>query len=162
MPKSQTSTSLADGRFEKQNFIYHAEDNEYRCPAGERLIHRFTAVEDGKAVNIYWSSACPRCPIRARCITATSRQRRVRRWEHEAVLDEMQRRLDQQPESMRVRRRTVEHPFGTLKYWMGATHFLMKTLSHVRTEMSRHVLAYKFKRVMKILGLDGMLQAIRA
>lgn len=74
----------------------------------------------------------------------------------------MQRRLDQQPESMRVRRRTVEHPFGTLKYRMGATHFLMKTLPHVRTEMSLRVLAYNFKRVMNILGLDGMLQAIRA
>ena len=162
VPKTMTSNSLADGRFDKQDFIYHADGDEYRCPAGERLSHRCTSVEAGKTIHVYWSSACPRCPIRARCITPTNSERRVRRWEHEAVLDEMQTRLDQQSEMMRARRQTVEHPFGTLKYWMGATHFLMKTLAHVRTEMSLHVLAYNFKRVTKILGLDGMLQAIRA
>ena len=113
-------------------------------------------------IGLYWSSACPQCPSRAQCIKPTSRQRRVRRWRHEAVLDDMQASLDRQPEMMRVRRRTVEHPFGTLKCWMGATHFLMKTLAHVSTEMSLHVLAYKLKRVMKILGIGEMLQAIRA
>lgn len=161
VPKTMTSNSLADGRYDKQDFIYSVADDEYRCPAGEHLIHRFTTVEKGMTIGLYWSSACPHCPIRAQCITPTSRQRRVRRWQHEAVLDDMQVRLDQQPEMMRVRRRTVEHPFGTLKCWMGATHFLMKTLGHVSTEMSLHVLAYNLKRLMKILGLGEMLQAIR-
>ena len=161
VPKTMTSNSLADGRYDQQDVIYIADDDEYRCPAGERLIHRFTTVENGMRIGLYWSSACPRCPIRAQCITPTSRQRRVRRWQHEAVLDDMQARLDRQPEMMRVRRRTVEHPFGTLKCWMGATHFLMKTLAYVSTEMSLHVLAYNLKRVMKIFGVGGMLQAIR-
>ena len=74
----------------------------------------------------------------------------------------MQLRLDRQPEMMRVRRQTVEHPFGTIKHWMGWTQFLMKTLPRVRTEMSLHVLAYNLKRVMRILGIGEMLAAIRA
>ena len=111
-------------------------------------------------LNVYWSSACPRCPIKAQCTTGS--ERRVRRWVHEAVIDAMQERLDRDPEKMRVRRQTVEHPFGTIKYWMGATHFLMKTLERVRTEMSLHVLAYNLKRVIQLLGIGGMIAAMRA
>lgn len=88
--------------------------------------------------------------------------RRVRRWEHEAVLEEMQRRLNQAPEMMRVRKRTVEHPFGTLKQWMGATHFLTRKLNGVSAEMSLNVLAYNLKRVMKIMGAEGLLKAMTA
>jgi hypothetical protein len=86
----------------------------------------------------------------------------VSRWEHEDVLEAMQRRLDNAPESMRLRRQTVEHPFGTLKAWMGATHFLTKELKNVSTEMSLHVLAYNMKRVMNILGTPALLEAIRS
>ena len=136
VPKTMTSNSLAAGRFDKQDFVYNAQDDEYRCPAGERAIYRFTTVENGLALRKYWSSACPGCPIRARC--TTSKYRRITRWEHEAVLEAMQDRLDRQPHSMRVRRRTVEHPFGTLKLWIGATHFLTRTLARVRTELSLH------------------------
>ena len=160
VPKPLNSNSKADGRFGKPDFIYIASDDEYRCPAGQRLSKRFTTVEAGMTLDIYWSSACPRCPIKAQCTTGP--QRRVRRWVHEAVIDAMQERLDRNPEMMRVRRQTVEHPFGTIKFWMGATHFLMKTLAHVRTEMSLHVLAYNFKRVMQLLGISGMMAAMRA
>jgi transposase len=160
VPKSLTSNSLADGRFDKQDFVYIAEDDEYRCPAGQRAIKRFTTIEHGMTLNKYWSSACPRCPLKARC--TTSDYRRITRWEHEAVLEAMQLRLDRQPEMMRVRRQTVEHPFGTIKYWMGWTHFLMKTLARVRTEMSLHVLAYNLKRVMRILGVAEMMRAMSA
>jgi transposase len=160
VPKSLTSNSLADGRFDKQDFIYIAADDEYRCPAGERAIKRFTTVERGMTMNKYWSSACPRCPLKARC--TPSDYRRITRWEHEAVLEAMQLRLDRQPEMMRVRRQTVEHPFGTIKSWMGWTHFLTKTLAHVRTEMSLHVLAYNLKRVMRILGIGEVMRAMRA
>src|SRR6266511_1355235 len=114
----------------------------------------------GMTLDIYWSSACPRCPIKAQCTTGP--ERRVRRWVHEAVIDAMQERLDRDPEKMRVRRQTVEHPFGTIKFWMGATHFLMKTLARVRTEMSLHVLAYNLKRVMRLLGISGMIAAMQA
>jgi hypothetical protein len=158
VPKTLTSNSLADGRFDKQDFIYIVADDEYRCPAGQRAIHRFTTVEHGMTLDVYWSSACPRCPIRARC-TSTD-YRRIRRWKHEAVLDAMQERLDRQPEMMRIRRQTVEHPFGTLKAWMGATHFLTKTLKCVRTETSLHVLAYNLKRVMKILGIEELIRVL--
>ena len=158
MPKPLTSNSCAEGRFDKQDFIYVAADDEYRWPAWERAIRRFTTVENGLTIHKYWSSACPRCPIRAQC--TTSDYRRITRWEHEAVLDAMQERLDRQPDIMRVRRQTAEHPFGTLKLWMGASHFLTRTLQHVRTEMSLHVLAYNLKRVMRILGIGGMLKAL--
>ena len=160
VPKSLTSNSRAEGRFDKQDFIYVAADDEYRCPAGERAIRRFTTVENGLTIHKYWSSACPRCPIRAQC--TTSDYRRITRWEHEAVLEAMQERLDRQPDIMRVRRQTAEHPFGTLKLWMGASHFLTRTLKNVRTEMSLQVLAYNLKRVMRILGIGEMLKVLAA
>jgi transposase len=160
VPKSMTSNSKAEGRFDKQDFIYIAADDEYRCPAGQRAIKRFTTIERGMTLHKYWSSACPRCPLKAQCTTGD--YRRIARWEHEAILEAMQLRLDRQPEMMRVRRQTVEHPFGTIKCWMGWTHFLTKTLARVRTEMSLHVLAYNLKRVMRILGIGAMLAAIRA
>ena len=124
VPKTMTSNSLAEGRFDKQDFIYIAADDEYRCPAGQRAIKRFTTVEAGMTLDVYWSSACTHCPIKAQC--TTSDYRRIRRWKHEAVLDAMQARLDRKPEMMRIRRQTVEHPFGTIKHWMGATHFLTR------------------------------------
>jgi len=158
VPKSLTSNNRAEGRFDKQDFIYVAEDDEYRCPAGERAIRRFTTLEAGLTIHKYWTSACPRCPIKAQCTTGD--YRRITRWEHEAVLETMQERLDRQPDIMRVRRQTAEHPFGTLKLWMGASHFLARTLKHVRTEMSLHVLAYNLKRVMRILGIGEMLKVL--
>jgi transposase len=160
VPKPLTSGAKAKGRFDKRDFVYLPEHDAYRCPAGERAIKRFTAVEHGMILHRYWSSSCPRCPLKAQC--TPSDYRRITRWEHEAVLDRMQRRLDRTPEASRLRRQTVEHPFATLKAWMGSTHFLTKTLPRVSTEMSLHVLAYNFKRVMKIMGTAPLMEAIRA
>ena len=160
VPKPLTSGGRADGRFDKRDFVYNARRNEYRCPAGERAIWRFSAVEKGLTIHRYWASACPRCPLKARCTPAD--YRRISRWEHENVLETMQRRLDRTPEASKLRRQTAEHPFATLKAWMGATHFLTKTLPKVRTEMSLHVLAYNLKRAMNILGTRPLLLAIRA
>ena len=160
VPKPLTSGSKAAGRFGKQDFIYAADVDEYRCPAGQRLIRRFTSVEDGMTLHSYWSSGCQVCALHDQC--TTGKERRVKRWEHEAVLEAMQDRLDNAPEMMRVRRQTVEHPFGTIKSWMGAAHFLTKTLDRVSTEMSLHVLAYNLKRVMKLLGIGGLIEALRA
>jgi len=160
LPKPQTSGSMKKGLFSKRDFIYHAQDDEYECPAGERLIWRFTTEERGQTLHKYWSSACPSCPIKARCTTAQNR--RVARWEHEAVVEALEARLDREPERMRVRRETVEHPFGTIKSWMGSTHFQMKTLPRVSTEMSLHVLAYNLKRVIQIVGAKPLMAAIRA
>jgi transposase len=160
VPKPVTSSATAHGRFSRADFIYDAGKNEYRCPAGDRLIWRYSTIERGMKLHRYWSSHCQTCALKAQC--TPGEQRRISRWEHEAVLEAMQTRLDQTPESMRIRRQTVEHPFGTLKAWMGATHFLTRTLERVSTEMSLHVLAYNLKRVMKILGIRGLIEAIRA
>ncbi|MDH3693910.1 MAG: IS1182 family transposase [Gammaproteobacteria bacterium] len=159
LPKPQTSGNMAKGYFGRRDFVYQSEDDEYICPAGERLIYRFTREERGKRMQCYWSSACPRCPIKSKC--TTSHYRRISRWEHEPVLEALEARLDQEPERMRVRRQTSEHPFGTLKSWMGSTHFQMKTLKHVSTEMSLHVLAYNLKRVISIIGAKPLMAAIQ-
>ena len=160
VPKPLTSNSRADGRFDKRDFVYIAKRDEYRCPAGQRAIWRFSTVENGLTIHKYWSSACPRCSMKSRC--TTSNYRRIARWEHEQVLDDMQRRLDRTPEAARLRRQTVEHPFGTLKAWMGSTHFLTKTLPRVRTEMSLHVLAYNLKRALSIFGTQPLIAFIKA
>lgn len=159
VPKSSTSGAKFDGRFDKADFVYRVEDDEYVCPAGERLIWRYTSVEGGLTMNRYWSSSCPRCAIKDQC--TPSDYRRMSRWVHEEELEVMQARLDQAPDSMRIRRRTVEHPFGTLKAWMGATHFLTKGLERVRTEMSLHVLAYNLKRVMNLMGHEALMAAMK-
>ncbi|WP_446812251.1 IS1182 family transposase (plasmid) [Methylomonas sp. 2BW1-5-20] len=160
VPKCMTSGAKADGRFDKADFIYDAAKNEYQCPAGQRLIWRFASEEHGLNLNKYWSSHCPQCQIKSQC--TPSAYRRVSRWEHEEILDAMQTRLDKAPDSMRIRRQTVEHPFGTLKAWMGSTHFLTKTLDHVSTEMSLHVLAYNLKRMMNMLGTTALMEAMVA
>lgn len=160
VPKPDTSGNRAKGQFGRDDFHYIAKDDEYECPAGERLIYRFTRKEAGKMIRRYWTSACFRCPIKSEC--TTGQYRRVSRWEHEAVVEVAEARLDQNPTVMQMRRATVEHPFGTLKAWMGSTHFLTKTLDRVSTEMSLHVLAYNLKRVMRIKGIQPLIEAIQA
>ena len=160
LPRPQPSDRRLKGPFGRDRFRYAPDSNTYRCPAGESLIWRYRNVEDGRALDTYWSSACPRCSIKAQCTQGV--QRRIERWEHEEVLDAMQARLDAHPETMRVHRQTVEHPFGTLKAWMGATRFVTRTLPRVRTEMSLHVLAYNLKRMMAIMGPQSLMAALRA
>jgi transposase len=160
VPKPLTSGAKAKGRFGKQDFVYEADDDVYRCPAGERLTRRFTSVEDGMNLHVYWTSNCAGCPLKSHC--TSGKERRIKRWEHEGVIDAMQARLERSPHAMRVRRATVEHTFGTLKAWMGATHFRTKTLEKVKTEMSLHVLAYNLRRVIAILGAQPLMEAMRA
>jgi transposase len=160
LPKPMTSNSKAQGRFGKQDFRYVAQQDVYMCPAGERLAYHYTTEENGLVLRRYWTNACQSCAIKHSC--TTGKERRITRWEHERILEAVQRRLDEHPEKMRQRRETVEHPFGTIKSWMGSTHFQMKTLKHVGTEMALHVLAYNMKRVMRILGVGGLMQAIHA
>ena len=159
LPKPMTSGAKAEGRFGKQDFVYQASDDTYRCPGDQALTYRFEGVENGMTLRRYWTSACPACPIKNLCTPAE--QRRVTRWEHEHVLEAVQRRLDENPNAMRDRRQTVEHVFGTLKAWMGATHFLTRGLKNVASEMSLQVLAYNMKRVIAILGAGPLIAAIR-
>ena len=160
LPRPLTSSSRSKGRFGKQDFIYQTKDDTYRCPAGEALTYRYTSDEKGKMMRSYWTTRCPECPLKSRCTSGL--QRRIKRWEHEAFIDAMQERLDRAPRSMRTRRATVEHPFGTLKAWMGATHFKLRTLEKVSTEMSLHVLAYNLKRMIAILGPQPLMTAMQA
>ncbi len=162
LPKPITSNSSAGGPYEKWDFTCLPKRDAYRCPAGEQAIHRFASEMNGLMIhnNKYWSSACPRCALRAKC--TPSKYRRLTRWEHEAVLERMQARLEHNPMLMTVRRRTLEHTFGTIKAWMGSTHFLCRRLPKVSAEMSLHVLAYNLKRVMKIMGTGPMIEALRA
>jgi len=159
VPKPMTSNAKAQGRFGKADFVYISKEDEYQCPAGKRAIYRFSRTEDNMDLRLYWSSACPGCALKDQCTTSSFR--RIRRWEHEAVIERMQHRLDSKPDAMTLRRSTIEHVFGTLKHWMGSTHFLMKTMAHVGTEMSLHVLAYNLKRVMSVLGIAEMMKAMR-
>jgi len=160
LPKPQTSGHKAKGRFVKADFRYLADEDVYLCPAGERLAYHYTNEEAGLTLRRYWTNACQHCTIKKRC--TTGKERRIRRWEHEEVLEAVQRRLDENPQAMRQRRETVEHPFGTIKARMGATHFLMKRLKNVRTEMALSVLAYNLTRVMNIIGIRPLIQAIEA
>jgi len=160
LPKPMTSGLEARGRFGKQDFVYLGDEDVYRCPAGEKLSYHYTNEEDGQRLRRYWTNACRDCALKAHC--TTGKERRITRWEHEHVLEAVQSRLDRNPQAMRQRRETVEHPFGTLKMRMGATHFLMKRLPKVATEMALHVLAYNLTRVMNIMGCRPLVAAMRA
>ena len=158
--KPRTSGAAADGRFDRADFVYHAEEDAYLCPAGKWLTYHYTNEEAGRTLRNYWTNDCVRCAIKHRC--TPSKERRIRRWEHEDILERVQKRLDDDPSKIPLRSKTIEHTFGTLKAWMGATHFKMKTLKHVATEMALHVLAYNMTRVMVILGVPELVKAMRA
>ena len=160
LPKPMTSGIEAKGRFGKQDFVYLSDEDVYRCPAGEKLKYYYTNEEKGQKLRRYWTNACRHCTLKHRCTTGP--QRRITRWEHEDVLEAVQKRLDENPQAMRQRRETVEHPFGTMKARMGATHFLTKRLPKVATEMALHVLAYNLTRVLNIVGVKPLIAAMRA
>jgi len=160
LPKCQTSGNQAKGLFGKRDFIYIPENDEYKCPAGERAIYRFSRKEKDKIIRRYWSSACINCETKPQC--TTGQYRRISRWEHEAILDIVETRVTQEPDRMTARRNTVEHPFGTIKLWMGHTHFQMRTLERVSAEMSLHVLAYNLKRMMNIMSTGALIEAMQA
>ena len=160
VPEPMTSNAGARGQFDKADFVYDSDKDIYVCPAGQNLTYRFTGQQDGKAIRTYWSGACADCAIKDKC--TTGRERRRRRWGHENVLERVQDRLDQAPAQLAVRSMTVGHLYGTVKSWMGATHFKMRTLRKVATEMALHVLAYNMTRVMNIMGLPAMIAAMTA
>jgi transposase len=160
LPKPLTSGAKSEGRFGKQDFAYLPAEDVYRCPAGERLPYRYTNEEAGKMLRRYWTTACSDCSLKSLCTTGP--ERRITRWEHEHLLEAVQQRLDANPHAMRQRRETVEHPFGTMKARMGATHFLTKTLPKVAAEMALAVLAYNLTRAMNIVGTKPLMAALAA
>jgi len=160
VPKPDTSNARAAGRYGKEDFLYLPDQDAYRCPAGQLLTRRFESVEGGLAMSTYWTSGCPACPLKPQCTTGG--ERRVKRWEHEDVVEELSARRKAIGDAMAIRRETVEHPFATIKAWMGATHFLCKGLKAVRTEMSLHILAYNLRRLLSVLGIGKLCAAIAA
>jgi hypothetical protein len=160
VPKTNTSGSKAKGRYSKADFRYDAKANEYICPAGERLTHRHDSHENGKTLWVYWTTRCSECPLKADC--TTGKERRIKRWEKEHILEAAEAELKKQPEAMRRRKEIVEHPYATIKHCMGATHFVMKRLPNVRAEMSLHVLAYNLRRVINIIGVPKLIAELQA
>jgi hypothetical protein len=173
VPKTLTSGNAKRGLFTRQDFIYAAKKDHYTCPAGEHLARGLVRSDRRGDIDHYRHlAACFTCPLKPKC--TLDKLKRIKRWKHERVLDAMQARLDRMPDAMGVHRQTVEHPFGTIKAWMGSTHYLTRTLKRVSThyltrtlkrvstEVSLHVLAYNIKRVIAIIGVGLLLEAIRA
>ena len=162
VPKTYTSPNKALGYFDREDFRYDGARDEYRCPAGEALTRGTSAVNCGRAIVNYSVSSliCQDCQLKPKC--TKNKARKLRRWEHEDVLEAMQEKLRNMPKAMAIRACTVEHPYGTLKSWMGSTHFLMKQLKNGRTEMSLCVLAYNLRRMISIKGAIPLMMAMRA
>ena len=158
VPRPDTSGSRAHGRYVKADIAYDPGADVYRCPAGEELIYRSTVEQQGLQMRRYWTTACPDCPLRSRY--ATNVVRRINRWEHEHLVEEADARRRDASAPMMIRPSTVEHPFGTIKAWMGHTHFLTRRLANVRTEMALNVLAYNIKRMVSLIGIRGLMAAI--
>jgi len=153
-------SSKAKGKYSKADFNYDAERIEYVCPAGERLTYRFDSVENDKTLRVYMRYGCSSCALRPQCTTAT--EKRIKRWEHEGILNKAQDNLNKHPEAMRQRKAIVEHPFSTIKQLMGSTHFLLRRLPNVKAEMSLHVLAYNMKRAINVLGAQKIIGALQS
>jgi len=160
VPKVDTTGRKAKGQYSKADFRYDAEHNEYICPAGQRLTYRFDSIEKGKTLWIYETNQCTSCPLQTKC--TTSKAKRIKRWEKEDILDAADALLKLNPDAMRQRKRLVEHPYGTIKHWMGSTHFLMKRLPNVQAEMSLHVLAYNLKRAINVLGVAKIMEQLQS
>jgi transposase len=159
IPKPRTSASRRRGLFSKEDFHYDPEQDCYWCPAGETLPFRFQTTEKGRDIKYYATSACSQCDIKAQC-TRNKGGRRITRWVDEDLLDEMERRVKGEPEKMKLRKRLAEHPFGTIKHHWDQGHFLTRKLPNVRAEMALTILAYNIKRVIRILGVQRMIEAL--
>ena len=158
VPRPETSGNRKKGMFVKADFTYDGEVDVYNCPAGKQLTYRYTREEGGLMHRRYWQNECQHCPLKSRC--TTGKERRIARWEHEHLIDDANARMERDPNLMRARRCTVEHPFGTLKAWMGPTHFLTRRLKNVGAEMALNVLAYNIKRMINMIGIGPLMKAI--
>jgi transposase len=158
VPRVDTSGKRDKGQYTRADFIYDAKKDEYICPARERLSYRFTTEEKGKQLRAYWTNGCGSCALKAKC--TTGKERRIKRWEKEHLVEKADVLLKKNPDAMRQRKRLVEHPYGTIKHWMGSTHFLMKRLPNVQAEMSLHVLAYNMRRAINVLGTKKIMEQL--
>lgn len=160
IPKPNTSANTALGLFGKECFLYEPQADCYRCPAGEQLRYHFETEELGRRIRYYWTTACSRCQMKPRC-TRNKEYRRITRWVHEDLLERMEQRVKANRELMKQRKQIVEHPFGTIKFWNDQRHFLMRGLTNVRGEFSLSALAYNIKRAITVVGVSGLVAAVR-
>jgi len=160
VPKTVTSSNRKKGLYDRRDFVYVEEDDEYKCPAGERLARQTKTMAGNMLMYRYWYKHCGSCTLKPKC--TVGKERRVTRWEHGKVIETHERRMEENPTMMQLRKQTVEHPFGTIKSWMGMTHFKTKRLKNVATEMSLHVLAYNITRMINIIGVKPLIRAIEA
>lgn len=158
VPKSLTSNNRKRGMYDRRDFTYVEKDDEYQCPAGERLPRQTKTTQGNMLMYRYWSKCCGTCALKSKC--TVGKERRVTRWEHGKVIETHERRMEENPSMMQLRKQTVEHPFGTIKSWMGMAHFQTKRLKNVSTEMSLHVLAYNITRMINIMGVKPLIEAI--
>lgn len=159
VPRPLTSANQARGLFTKDDFVYDPRADVYRCPAGEALTYRSTTVELGRRINNYRTSACGRCPLKPRC-TRNKDGRKITRWVDEHLLEEMEQRLQHDHALFAQRKELSEHPFGTMKRGMDQGYFLLQGLRKVRGEFSLTVLAYNLKRVLNIVGMPRLMEAL--
>ena len=163
VPKGDNSGSEKKGIFNRSLFQYDTDKDVYICPANQELTYRFSGIEKGMMMRRYFLDimTCRACSLKPQC-SKSKGQRKIALWEHQGQIDQMDDVMAAMPDSMLVRKQTVEHPFGTIKCWMGATHFLTKRLPNVSTEMSLHVLAYNLRRMISMFGSDKLIAAISA
>jgi len=160
VPRPYTSAAKKLGLFGKEDFVYDRQNDLYVCPAGKKLPFRFATTEKGRDIKYYFDAACTHCNIKAKCTRTKKGGRRITRWVDEDILDDMERRVQERPEMTKLRKTLVEHPFGTIKRWMGVQPFLTRGLPQVKTEMSLSVLAYNMKRAMNILGVKQLIHSL--
>jgi transposase len=158
--KPLVSKNTARGLFGKEKFVYEAHGDCYRCPAQELLSFRFETQEGDKKFRYYWTNACPGCALKAQC-TTDPRFHRIKRWEHEGVLERIKQRVKANPVVLKLRKQLVEHPFGTIKFWNDQRHFLMRGLEKVKAEFSLSTLAYDIKRALNIVGVKNLIVALK-
>lgn len=160
VPKPNTSSNLKRGLFTKEDFIYEPDKDCYRCPAGKELSYRYQTLEQGRLMRSYEISGCKSCELRSKCSINKKGIRSIKRWVDEAILEAMARRVAEHPEKVKLRKCLAEHPFGTIKRVMDQGYFLMRGLTKVGTEVSLTILAYNLKRVINILGVRKMVEAL--
>ena len=159
VPRPITSANAKRGLFTKDDFVYDQTRDRYRCPAGQTLTYRTTTVELGRTIKNYRTSACGCCALRPRC-TRNKDGRKITRWVDEHLLEQMERRLGRERALFAQRKALSEHPFGTMKRGMDQGYFLLKGLTKVRGEFSLTVLAYNLKRVLNLVGVPRLLDAL--
>lgn len=159
VPKADTSANTRQGLFGKSRFKYDPQKDVYLCPGNQELTYRFSTYELGRGLRYYRASACNECALKKQC-TRNKANRTITREDNEHLMEAMAERLKAQPAKFALRKQLAEHPFGTIKRWMGYTHFILKGLEKVRAEWTLITLAYNLKRVLNLVSIEKLIAAV--